>query len=357
SSDLFDEDTIERMIERFQKLLGGIVADPLRHLGELPLLTVEEQKQVIEQWNLTGKSYPQGRWVHEMFAEQAAKAPNDLAVTYESEQWTYADLDQRSNQLAHYLIAHGVGPDERVGLCMKRSLKMVVALGGIVKAGGAYIPLDPSYPQTRLQYMLEDSAMRMLVIESELSGLLPNHSTKQLMLDTAWPEISKCSRQSPGTRLSGENIAYVIYTSGSTGKPKGVALPHRALSNLIQWQVESFAFVLKNTLQFTSLSFDVSVQEIFSTLASGGILHLIDDDTRRDIPQLRHLITQRRIERIFLPFVALDYLSKAYLEEDSPECSLREVITAGEQLQITPAIMQLFQRAQNAVLVNHYGPS
>jgi len=357
SSDLFDEDTIERMIERFQKLLGGIVADPLRRLGELPLLTVEEQKQVIEQWNLTGKSYPQERWVHEMFAEQAAKAPNDLAVTYESEQWTYADLDQRSNQLAHYLIAHGVGPDERVGLCMKRSLKMVVALVGIVKAGGAYIPLDPSYPQTRLQYMLEDSAMRMLVIESELSGLLPNHSTKQLMLDTAWPEISKCSRQSPGTRLSGENIAYVIYTSGSTGKPKGVALPHRALSNLIQWQVESFAFALKNTLQFTSLSFDVSVQEIFSTLASGGILHLIDDDTRRDIPQLRHLITQRRIERIFLPFVALDYLSKAYLEEDSPECSLREVITAGEQLQITPAIMQLFQRAQNAVLVNHYGPS
>ena len=129
------------------------------------------------------------------------------------------------------------------------------------------------------------------------------------------------------------------------------------LSNLIQWQVESFAFVLKNTLQFTSLSFDVSVQEIFSTLAAGGVLHLIDDDKRKDIPQLRHLISQKQVERIFLPFVALDYLSKAYLEEDSPECPLREVLCGGEQLQITPAIMELFQRVKNGVLVNHYGPS
>jgi amino acid adenylation domain-containing protein len=357
STDLFDDDTVERMIEHFKKLLGGIVAEPHRRLAAIPLLTREEEKQVVEQWNHTGKLYPQERWVHEMFAEQAIKSPHEVALTYGSRQWTYAELDQRSNQLAHYLIAQDVGPDERVGICMQRGPEMIVGLLGVVKAGGAYIPLDPAYPRARLEYMLENSAMRMLLTESGFSELLPHNATKKLLLDTAWPEISNCSRQSPRVQLSGENIAYVIYTSGSTGKPKGVALPHRALSNLIQWQMESFVFSLKNTLQFTSMSFDVSVQEIFSTLASGGVLHLIDDDMRKDISQLKHLMNDRRIERIFLPFVALDYLCKTYLEEDAPECTLREVITGGEQLQITPAIMQLFQRLRGAVLVNHYGPS
>ena len=357
SSGLFDPDTIDRMIQHFQKLLGGIVAAPHRHLGEFSLLTRDEEKQVIEDWNLTGKTFRQEYWVHEMFAAHAAKAPNDIAVTYESEQLTYGEMDQRSNQLANYLIAQGVHPDDRVGLCIKRSLRMVIGLMGIVKAGAAYTPLDPAYPQARLQYMLENSAMRMLLTESEFSGLFHGDSTKQLVIEEAWPAILQCSAEAPRPQLDAENLAYVIYTSGSTGKPKGVALSHRVLSNLIQWQTESFVFVLKNTLQFSALSFDVSVQEIFSTFATGGVLHLIDDDKRRDIMQLRHIISQRQIERIFLPFVALDYLSKAYLEEDAPECPLREVLCGGEQLQITSAIMQLYQRARNAVLVNHYGPS
>ncbi|HET9284715.1 MAG TPA: amino acid adenylation domain-containing protein, partial [Candidatus Angelobacter sp.] len=356
SSDLFDASTAQRMLEHFQKLLSSLVAGPHLRLGELLLLT-ENEKQTIEHWNRTGQSYPLECSVYQLFEQQVLQTPNELAVTYESERLTYAELNARSNQLAHYLRMHGVGPDERVGICMNRSLEMIVGLMGILKAGGAYIPLDPTYPQERLSYMLDNSGMRVLLTESALKDLLPTHSARTVTVDTAWKEISNCRTDSPGVQVLPENIAYVIYTSGSTGKPKGVALPHRAISNLIHWQVRSFEFPLKNTLQFTSLSFDVSVQEIFSTLIAGGILHLIDDDVRRDIPQLRHVIAQKQIERIFLPFVALDYLSKAYMEESSPECRLREVITAGEQLQITPAIQQLFRQNQDAVLVNHYGPS
>jgi amino acid adenylation domain-containing protein len=355
-SDLFDAATIQRMIGHFQKLLAGIAAGPHSRVAELPLLS-DDEKRTIERWNRTAQPYPLDCCVHWLFEQQVLRTPREIAVAYESEELTYEELNNRSNQMARYLREHGVGADDRVGICMNRSLGMIVGLMGILKAGAAYIPLDPAYPQARLKYMLENAGIRVLLTETETKDLLPEHSAKAVILDTVWHEIAGNPTHSPAVEVLPENIAYVIYTSGSTGRPKGVALPHRALSNLIHWQIRNFEFVLRNTLQFTSLSFDVSVQEIFSTLAAGGLLHLVDDDVRRDIPQLRNVIARKNIERIFLPYVALDHLSKAYLEESSPECPLREIITAGEQLQITPAIQALFERTQDAVLANHYGPS
>ena len=218
----FDAATIERLVGHFETLLAGIVASPGGRLSELPLLGEAERHRLLVEWNDTAAEYPHDKCLHELFGAQAERTPDAVAVVFEEQQLTYAELERRANQLAHHLRGLGVGPEVVVGLCIERSLEMVVGLLGILKAGGAYLPLDPSYPQERLAYMLTDARAPVLVTQAALVEQLPEHDACVVQLDADWAEIATQPTSAPASGAKPDNLAYVIYTSGSTGKPKGV---------------------------------------------------------------------------------------------------------------------------------------
>jgi amino acid adenylation domain-containing protein/thioester reductase-like protein len=294
--------------------------------------------------------------VHEWFEEQVSQTPNATAVVFGQESLSYQALNQRANALAHHLRGLNVKADTLVGLCLERSLDMIVALLAILKAGGAYVPIDPSYPQDRIAFMLEDSQVSVLLTAQNLIAALPIHAAKVICLDTAWERIAQENSCDPEPLAEADNLAYVIYTSGSTGNPKGVAMPHRPLVNLLTWQLQAFKVPAARTLQFTPISFDVSFQEIFATFAGGGTLVLVSDTTRRNPEALLQYISQQRIERLFLPFVALQHLAEV-AQTQPLTFALQEVITAGERLKVTNSIARWFSRLKDCTLTNQYGPS
>ncbi|MBD2452351.1 amino acid adenylation domain-containing protein [Nostoc sp. FACHB-152] len=356
STDLFAATTIARMAEHFQKLLEDIVVNPNEQVDKYCLLTIAE-KQQLHIWNQTQSDFPQ-ECIHKLFEAQVARTPNAIAIEFAGQHLTYQELNQQANQVANYLQTLGVKPDVLVGICIERSLQMVIALLGILKAGGAYVPLDPAYPQERLTFMLNNSQASLLLAQQNLIEKLPRHDIRIVDINFEWEVIAQNPTTNLQSKVTLDNLAYVIYTSGSTGKPKGVAMPHRPLANLItwQWQNSTVGFNAK-TLQYTPISFDVSFQEIFATLTTGGTLVLISEQTRRDPTSLLRFLNQAKIERLFLPFVALQQLAQTVQMQSIIPSSLREVITAGEQLRITTAIAHLFNHLPNCSLHNHYGPS
>jgi amino acid adenylation domain-containing protein/thioester reductase-like protein len=295
--------------------------------------------------------------IHQLIETQVSQTPDAIAVVFQEQSLTYRELNQKANQLAHYLKAKGVQPEVMVGICVDRSIEMIVALLGILKAGGAYIPLDPTYPAERLALMLQDSQAPVLITQQTLLEYLPPHTAQVVCLDRDWGAIEQCSLDSPAVEVKPDNLAYVIYTSGSTGTPKGVAMPHLPLVNLLTWQLQRFKVPAARTLQFTPINFDVSFQEIFSTLAAGGLLVLVAESTRRNAETLLHYISEQAIERLFLPFVALQHLAEVAGTALNLPIQLREVITAGEQLKITRSVAQWFCQLENCTLYNQYGPS
>ncbi len=357
STDLFTATTIERMAMHFQTLLAGVVANPEQPIEQLPLLTDLERQQLLVEWNQTQVDYPH-KCIHQLFETQVELTPTNVAVVFEGQQLTYQELNNRSNQVANYLRKLGVAPDVPVGICVERSMAMVVGLLGILKAGGAYVPLDPTYPPDRLSYMLENSQVRVILSSQQLIASLPKSTAQVVYLDTDWSKIDRENADNLNSEVRLENLGYTIYTSGSTGLPKGVAMTQRALCNLIAWQIaQPTAMPRAKTLQFTPISFDVSFQEIFATWCTGGTLVLVADEIRRDPFTLLNLLDRAAIERLFLPFVALQQLAEVAVNQNLFPQQLREVITAGEQLQITPAIRKFFGILANCTLHNHYGPS
>ncbi|OYE03761.1 non-ribosomal peptide synthetase [Nostoc sp. 'Peltigera membranacea cyanobiont' 232] len=357
NTDLFDPSTIERMAGHFVTLLESIVTNPQQQISQLPLLTQVEQQQLLV-WNNTQVDYPRDRSIHQLFEEQVGRTPDAVAVEFENQQLTYHQLNCRANQLAHYLKSLGVKADVLVGLCVERSLEMVVGLLGILKAGGVYLPLDPEYPTERLSFMLEDAQVSVLLIQQSLIDRLPQHQAKLVCLDTDAQLISECSQDNLISGVQANNLAYIIYTSGSTGKPKGIAMNQLALGNMILWHRENLKISRRaKTLQFAPISFDVSFQEIFSTWCSGGTLLLITEELRRDAVALLGFIQEKAVERLFVPFVALQQLAEVAVDSELVTTHLREIITAGEQLQITPAISQWLYKLTDCTLHNHYGPS
>jgi hypothetical protein len=239
NTDLFDAVTIENMVVHFQALLKGIVADTQQRVSQLPMLIPSEQYRLLWEWNNTKRKYSQDGCIHNLFAVQAEKTPDTVAVVFQEQQLTYRELNNRANQLANYLQRLGVGREVLVGISMKRSLEMVVALLAILKANGAYVPLDPMYPKERLAFILKDTQVQVLLTHQELVKELPEYDKELICVDTDWEVISQQSRESPVNDVTPDNLAYVIYTSGSTGKPKGVTMIHRPLANLLCWQQES----------------------------------------------------------------------------------------------------------------------
>nr|MDZ8062915.1 amino acid adenylation domain-containing protein [Nostoc sp. EkiNYC01] len=358
NTDLFDASTIERMTSHFVTLLEGIIANPEQQISQLPLLSKVEQQQLLVDWNDTQVDYPLHKSIHQLFEEQVELTPNAVAVEFENQQLTYYELNYRANQLAHYLRSFGVGADVLVGLCVERSLEMVIGLLGILKAGAAYVPLDPEYPSDRLSFILEDTQVWVLLTQQRLIERLPANQAKLVCLDTDAGLIAQCSHDNLISGVEANNLVYIIYTSGSTGQPKGIAMSQLALCNHILWHGDNLKIARgAKTLQFASISFDVSFQEIFTTWCSGGTLFLIGEELRHDTRALLDFLQEKAIERMFLPVVGLQQLAEVAVGSEFVNTHLREIITSGDKLQITPAISQWFGKLSDCTLHNQYGPS
>jgi len=294
-----------------------------------------------------------------LFEWHARLAPEATAAVFGNARLTYGELDAKANRLARFLRKRGVGCEDLVPVCIERSFDMLVALLAVMKAGAAYVPLDPEYPPDRIALILEDVGAEMVLTQAPFENRLPRDAGALLRLDEDWEEIARENGGEVGVDVPPDALVYSVYTSGSTGRPKGVAMSHRAIANLLSFQRRDSptGAGAARTLQFASLSFDVSFQEIFSTLTAGGELVLVTEEERRDTPALLRLIEAKRVERLFLPFVALNQLAETAQAEDLYPAGLREIDTAGEQLKITPALMTFFARLPACRLVNHYGPS
>jgi len=354
NTDLFHVDAIERLLGHLAVLLEGIVADPDRPLSELPLLPTKERQQLLTGWNDTQVAYPQEVLLHELFEAQVDRSPEAVAVEYDGKQLTYRELNQRANQLAHYLRTLAVGPETLVGVCMERSLEMVVALYGVLKAGGAYVPIDPEYPQERIGYMLEDAGLSVLLTQRRVLGRLPAGGAKTLCLDDEWNQIAGKETANPSKVPTPANLAYMIYTSGSTGKPKGAMNTHRGICNRLLWMQGQYQLTeADRILQKTPASFDVSVWEFFWPLLTGARLVLAKPGGHQDPAYLISLITEQRITVAhFVPSMLAIFLAESEVER----CvSLRHVICSGEAL---PFILQeQFFKLLPAQLHNLYGPT
>jgi amino acid adenylation domain-containing protein len=348
ATDLFDGETAARMLGHLERLLASVVAEPDVPLGRLELLTEPERRRLAE-WNETAVDLPPAA-AHELVAAQARRTPGAAAVSHGGRILSYAELEQRADALAARLQELGVGPGAFVAVCLERSADQIVAVLATLKAGGAVAALEATHPEPRLRAMLDDLAPRVLLVPPELAGRLPATGTELVV----GQELPEAVPETPA--LSASDPAYVVFTSGSTGRPKGVVLPHLTLANLVAWQTASSGGPAR-TLQFASLGFDVAFQEIFSTLAAGGTLVLVDEEIRRNPETLLATLAAERVERLFVPYAALHALADEAARTGAVPESLREVVTAGEPLRVTPALRRLFSQLDGCVLQHQYGAS
>ncbi len=369
NSDLFAPETIQRMIRNFQTLLAAIVTNPSLQLAELPVVTATEQKQLLLGWNNTQKDYSQDLCIHNLFEAWVEKTPEAVAVMHQEQQLTYRDLNERANQLAHYLQSLGVGSEVLVGICMERSPEMLIGLLGILKAGGAYVPLDPQIPTERLAFMLEDSGASVLLTQNSLLPILPEYQGQVVSVDAESQVISQESKKAPVTKVQPDNLAYLIYTSGSTGKPKGVMIQHQPLVNYSQGRVSDFGLRSgERFLQFASISFDGAVAEIFSCLSAGATLVLRTDEMLSSIATFvqksrDYGVTVMDIPTAYWHQLTFD-LAKGELEKGElakgdlqlPE-SLRLLAIAGERA--LPEQVEIWRKSvgEYPQLINEYGPT
>ncbi|MCB9100063.1 MAG: amino acid adenylation domain-containing protein [Anaerolineales bacterium] len=284
NTDLFDQTTISRMVGNLETLLAAVVNDSSQPITNLPILTQAERQQLLIEWNDTKLDYPQEACLHQLFEAQVEQTPNITAIVFEGQQLTYRELNERANQLAHYLQNLGVGTETLVGIYVERSIDMVVGLLGVLKAGGAYVPLDPAFPADRLAFMVADSEAKVLLTQQLLKDLLPvTDDVKTVCLDTDWELIAQESSDNLPAQSQAHNLAYVIYTSGSTGKPKGVQLEHQGVVNFLTTMRQEPGLAPDDVLlSVTTLSFDISVLEVFLPLTTGAQLVVVSRATAAD---------------------------------------------------------------------------
>lgn len=358
ASDLFERQTIVRMIQHYVRILEQMAAQPQTSLGDFPLLSVQEEELILKDWNDTNVLFEEDGWVHQLIERQAALFPSRIALYFGENALTYEEVNQRSNQLAHYLQAQGVGPDVLVGICMHRSVEMVVSLLAVLKAGGAYVPIDPSYPRERIAYVLSDAQTPLLLTQEELTQELLScdlRNTKLVIVDGAITEWATESCQNLNDHATGEQLAYVIYTSGSTGMPKGVMNTQQGLRNRLLWMQREYALRADDVvIQKTPYSFDVSVWEFFWPLLAGVSLVIAQPDGHKDPAYLIRLIQDRQVTTIhFVPSMLQLFLEAEGVESCS---SLRRVFCSGEAL--PPELKErFFTKLRQTELYNLYGPT
>lgn len=358
---LFDRATVELHVEYLRTLLHAMVDDEHQSITRIQLVGDGEKRSLVESPNRTSGALHE--CIHALFEAQVARTPSAVALIHDDRQITYRELNSRANQLAAQLRRSGVRPDARVAICLDRGVEIVVSILATLKAGGAYVPLDPSYPSDRLAHMLMDSGAVVALMHEHTRGLvegLLGAGGSIPLIDLASdaqprPESPDLGVSPAEIGLTADHLAYVIYTSGSTGRPKGVGLSHSALANLLRWHLDHSE--PRRTLQFAALSFDVSFQEIFSALCSGAAVVVVDNETRQNPRKLFRIVRAKGVQRLFLPYAALRAFAETIDDDSIADCGLREIIVAGEQLLITPAITRLFRRMTGCRLYNHYGPS
>lgn len=357
---LFEDATIERMASHFEQLLTSLIEGLEHPVASLPLLSSAELRQLAD-WNQTGTDQSLDQTVNDLIAKQCSLTPDAIAVDDGTSRLSYATLDAVAGRLARRLKAVGVGPDKVVAVFLRRPMDQVIAVLAVLRAGGACMPLEGSDPLERRAHLLSESAAAVVLTDPDRLQLLPETAANIITLepenltrgDGAFPPSTSDDVPS---KVKPDDLAYVLFTSGSTGRPKGVAMPHRALVNLAVWQAGQPGLGgPARTLQFTRLTFDVAFQEIVTTWSTGGTLVLIDETLRRDSRALLDWIGAQRVERLFVPFVALQHLAEATRGAGFPDC-LKEIVTAGEQLRCTPPIKAAFA-ACDCRLHNHYGPT
>ncbi|HLO83824.1 MAG TPA: amino acid adenylation domain-containing protein, partial [Nostocaceae cyanobacterium] len=354
NTDLFDHATIARMMQHFQTLLSGIVAHPEQSIWELPLLTEGEKHQILVEWNQTEVNSFQDKCIHQLFEEQAQRTPDTVAVIFAQQQLTYKELNQRANQLAHHLQKLGVRAEKLVGLCLEPSLERIIGLLAILKAGGVYLPLDPVYPQERLSLMVEDSQVSVLLTAASLAARFSENLLK-VRLDEDWEKIKTESINNPQSCITKENLAYVIYTSGSTGIPKGVLIEHQAIAHHCQNIIEEYQLKSSDrVLQFASLSFDVSLEQILPTLAIGATLILADAKLVTPSDFQQKLIDDGLTVVDIPPAYWIQWIQSV---SETPITQLRLVICGGEAFPAEGLKVWQNSPMREVRLINAYGPT
>jgi amino acid adenylation domain-containing protein len=364
AQDLFNHETIERWAEYFGRLVSEFVGHLDARVPELQMLSETEHQHLLVELNQTYADYPDTTLIHSLFEERVKAAPGAIAVVFEDERLTYKELNQRANQLAHYLIEQGVKPDTLVGLCLDRSLEMVIGLLGILKAGGAYVPLDPSYPEARLAYQIEDANLTIIVTQEASRGVLTSQSLAANILDVSLDgenmtaRLQRHSNRNPDSKKQGlhsKHLAYVIYTSGTTGNPKGVMIEHQALVNRIDWMQREYDLLpADKVLQKTPFTFDVSVWEFLWPLTHGSQLVVAKPNGHQDPNYLVDIIIRQEINVLhFVPSM----LNAILPSLSRNEClSLRKVFSSGEALSKNIQD-QFFTATKDCELHNLYGPT
>ncbi|HSE18779.1 MAG TPA: amino acid adenylation domain-containing protein [Pyrinomonadaceae bacterium] len=347
STDLFDANIIEQMVTHFRALLERVVEDEHRHISEIPILTDEEQSQ-LRRFNETQQDVTPDAYLHQSFEAQVEKTPDAIALVHETGNLTYQDLNRRANRLAHYLQTLSVGPETRVALLLKRSPELLVSMLAVLKAGGAYLPLDPAYPAERLSFMLEDAGASVLICRAEPVDTFAKQNVRVVDLAYVWPLIAEQSSDNPVSGVSPTNLSHVIYTSGSTGRPKGVAIEHRSVISFLQWARNTFSKEeLDGVCASTSICFDLSVFEIFAPLSGGGTVVLADDalhlamHTAADRVTLINTVPSAMVELLRLQAVGEEVLS---------------VNLAGETLKRS-LVQDIYSQTGVGLVRNLYGPT
>ena len=349
---IFDESVIAQALHHFQTLLECIVVEPDERVGSLGILTQGEQSLLLHQWNNTGTDYPSQACVHELFQRQAAMTPDAAAVTFGNTTLTYGQLNERANRVANYLIANSVGPEVLVGICMERSLELIVGTLGILKAGGGYLPLDPAYPKERLSFMIDDTRTPVLLTQRKVSGKLPAHSARVIYLEHDMEDFPGEDAANPNAKAMPGNVAYVTYTSGSTGKPKGVCIPHRGVVRL----VKSTGYASFNSkevfMQFAPISFDASTFEIWGALLNGARLVVFPPH----LPTLQELGQELRKHKVTTLWLTSGLFNQ--MVEDNLEGlgGVRQLLSGGDALSV-PHVRKARGVLQSCRLINGYGPT
>jgi amino acid adenylation domain-containing protein len=345
----FNFEQVSSISGYYRAVLVAMVSEPEEHYEKVCLLSEAEHHQLVHQWNDTAAEYPADLCVHQLFEQQVERTPEAIAVVFEEQQLSYQQLNEKANQLGHYLQSLGVGPDVPVGICLERSLEMVIALLGVLKAGGAYVPLDPSYPTERIIFMLEDSQVPVLLTQQTLLDKVPEHQALVVTIDSWWKrEASQNPNHNPVCTTGPKDLAYVIYTSGSTGTPKGVQIEHQNTVAFLSWVKELFdTQALQVVLASTSICFDLSVFELFAPLLCGGCALLVTDS----LVLLQQTLTPSPTLINTVPSAVA-----ALLKAQRIPNTVRVANLAGEALQ--PGLVQrLYEQTQVQQVFNLYGPS